>query len=100
MHNCSNAPLMPGDRWHLSVLPTLVLARSANDAGASTAAQSGRTKSTAQLVLRTQARRKEKGHPYIYGFSFFNQDSGTSTEADKSAVGAINRPLRLPGSFC
>ena len=34
----------PGDHWHLSVLPTLVLARSANDAGASPAAQSGRTK--------------------------------------------------------
>jgi len=61
---CNRAPFVPfepGDRWHLSVLPTLVLARSANDAGASTAAQLGRTKGTAQLVLRTQARRKEKG---------------------------------------
>ena len=38
-----------GRRWHVSVLPTLVLARSANDAGASTAAQSGRTKGTARL---------------------------------------------------
>src|SRR5712692_3046348 len=63
---CKHAPFgpfEPGDRWHLSVLPTLVLARSANDAGASTAAQLGRTKGTAQLVLRTQARRKEKGRP-------------------------------------
>jgi hypothetical protein len=33
-----------GRRWHLSISSTLVLARSANDAGASTAAQSGRTK--------------------------------------------------------
>jgi len=62
----------PGDRWHLSVLPTLVLVRSANDAGgldihsvnaasaasyaqtewkeASTAAQSGRTKGTALFL--------------------------------------------------
>ena len=39
----------PGIRWHLCVSPTLVLARSANDAGASTAAQSGRTRGTAQL---------------------------------------------------
>ena len=38
-----------GRRWHVSVLPTLVLARSANDAGASTAAQSGRTQGTARL---------------------------------------------------
>jgi hypothetical protein len=66
---CKNAPLVPfepGDLWHVSVLPTLVLARSTNGAGASTAAQSGRTKGTAlflvrsanaaaQLVPRTQA---------------------------------------------
>jgi len=56
-------------RWHVSVSPTVVLARSANDAGASTAVQSGRTKGTSQLpygsgetigelVLRTQAERK------------------------------------------
>ena len=40
------------------VLTTLVLARSANDAGASTAAQAGRTKGTPQLVA-TQSGRKE-----------------------------------------
>jgi hypothetical protein len=38
-----------GRRWHLSISSTLVLARSANDAGASTAAQSGRTKGTSHL---------------------------------------------------
>jgi hypothetical protein len=47
------------------VLTTLVLARSANDAGASTAAQSGRTKGTAQLADaqsgRKEAAKKEKG---------------------------------------
>src|SRR2546426_6657135 len=42
--------LRQGRRWHLSVLPTLVLVRSANDAGAATAAQSGRTKGTALFL--------------------------------------------------
>jgi hypothetical protein len=31
---------------------------------------------------------------------FFHRDIGTSTKADKSAMGAINRPLRLAGVFC
>ena len=48
--NALFVPFEPGDRWHVSVLPTLVLARSANDAGASTAAQSGRTKGTALFL--------------------------------------------------
>src|SRR5216684_2403652 len=60
-----------GNRWHLSVLPTLVLARLANAAAPlllrsqarrkAYRARSAETKGTAQLVLRTQARRKEKG---------------------------------------
>src|SRR5260370_3157670 len=36
---------------------------------------------------------RAQGHDHA--FSLFNQDIGTSSRADKSAVGAINRPLRF-----
>src|SRR5260370_9711990 len=37
---------------------------------------------------------RARGHDHA--FSLFNQDIGTSSRADKSAVGAINPPLRFP----
>src|SRR5260370_14732787 len=63
-----------GDRWHLSVSPTLVLARLGNATASlllrsqarrkAYRARSAETKGTAQLPLRGQVRRKEKGRPY------------------------------------
>jgi hypothetical protein len=38
--------------------------------------------------------------PAHYAFSFFHLDIETSTKADKSAMGAINRPLLVSALIC
>src|SRR5712692_5471713 len=69
---CKNAPFVPGDRWYLSVLPKLVLARSSNAAAlalirlTNVASQlpygSGETKG--ELPLRGQSERKAGSCPF------------------------------------